>query len=272
VQALNSYNAGDANRFLKTLEESSNLVKSGATAGPFSVFRLDTSDCSSSNKSHGPEIPVPTLPRGQPIDPCSPISLQDFDNQGTSTITRDESETDNPLSLFNIQTSSLDLIVPRSTECDSWTASLLSHYILQLADILQPINHPQNPFRTIHVHYAMAGPLATLSEASLSTQARPKSSRAILHSLISASAFHLRGYEAVQHIAWTMYDKIGRLHRLQALNWLQQDLVEPPKDAEALYMTMSASLTLVTSDVRRRVHVWSLETNTVYVARGRRFY
>ncbi|KEF60176.1 uncharacterized protein A1O9_05026 [Exophiala aquamarina CBS 119918] len=80
-------------------------------------------------------------------------------------------------------------------------------------------------------------------------QGSSKSSRAILHSLISASAFHLRGHKTERDTSWHMYDEIGRLNRLQALKLLQEDLIEQPKDAEAIYMTMSASLTLVTADI-----------------------
>lgn len=252
-QVLDSYNTADVARYLETLDDSSSLAENGATAGPFSVFRLNSSDCSSLNESYEFEMPLLNLPSSHPVKCSFPEFWQDVDNEETMTIRPNESKTGQPLISFNIQSPSLGLIIPSSADLDSRTADLLSHYILQLADILQPIYHPRNPFRTIHVHYAVAGPLTRVPEASVSMQGRSSSSRAILHSLISASAFHLRGYETERHMSWDMYDEIGRLNRLQALKWLQEDLVEPPKDAEALYMTMSASLTLVTADVRRRI-------------------
>jgi len=250
TQGVDSYNTEDVTRCLETLDGFDSLAGNGATSGPFSVFRLDASDHPSLNENHEREISASALPSKHPVQRPLPLHLQILDKEETSNIRDNESDAGAPSIPPNIQSSSPVLIIPSSGALDSRATSLLSHYILQLADILQPICHPRNPFRTIHVHYAVAGPLARVPEASVSMQNHPKSSRAILHSLISASAFHLRGYETERHTSWKMYDEIGRLNRLQALKWLQEDLIEPPKDAEALYMIMSASLTLVTADVR----------------------
>ncbi len=249
TQVLNSYNAKEADRYLEILEECSTLPNCDATVGPYSIFQARSLGCPNWDEPRNAE--VSPSPPARSSEPCSLILTQDLDGNDTSTSLAGESETEDAASLDLLDTPepSLGLVVPGSTICDSWTDSLLFHYVSKLADILQPINHPHNPFRTIHVQYAMAGSSAIAAEASLTKKGSPKGNTAILHSLISTSAFHLRGHNLDRHGTWAMYDKIGRLHRLQALRCLQLDLVEPPRDAEALYTAMSASLTLVTSDV-----------------------
>ena len=190
----------------------------------------------------------------QSLGHSSPSVLHDLDTREPTSGTAGEFESEEQEELKI----SLGLVVPSSTKEFSSVVSLLAHYISQLADILQPIHHPQNPFHTIHVQYAIANLASTdpMTRCPSFIERCPPGNKAIFHSLISTSAFHLRGHHIpVKHRSWAMYDDIGRVHRLQALKWLQHDLGKPPEDEEALYASMSASLTLVTSDVSFDSHV-----------------
>lgn len=124
---------------------------------------------------------------------------------------------------------------------DSQTAMLMYHYMNHVADLLQPILHPGNPWRTTYIPFALRGcPDLTLSQASAS----PDASLALFHSLLSSAAFHLRNVTG----GCKKLHNLGLHHRAKSLRVLNAALLHPDDpEQHAVYLT--AMLSLVTIDV-----------------------
>lgn len=134
----------------------------------------------------------------------------------------------------------------------SW---LMDNYVHRVANLLQPIPHPQNTYTSIYVPKAMLGFARLLggpSEASSNNQA---TNEAIFYSLMAASAFHLRGTDGHGRL-----DGLARDFRAKAFTHLQKAVEELPGPDSLVRgssqstvlryeATMSAMLTLVTTDV-----------------------
>lgn len=121
---------------------------------------------------------------------------------------------------------------------------LLHHYIINLADLLQAVRHPQNPYRQL---YAPAA-LESVSGTALSTSASfsPKSiiNTVIYHSILAASAFHMWQSNPLQR----EFHRVASQHRQKALFFLQTalDTMRPGAEYKLLLIAM---LSLVTVDV-----------------------
>lgn len=119
---------------------------------------------------------------------------------------------------------------------------LLHNYVIHVADLLQPIQHPCNPYRTLYFPAALqASDLRSHAQAHPTTQVVQS---VLLHSLLASSAFHLWNCDSSN----IKYHKIGSQHRQRALYLLQFALNSSFPAAE--YKTlMMAILSLVTIDV-----------------------
>jgi hypothetical protein len=119
---------------------------------------------------------------------------------------------------------------------------LLHNYVIHVADLLQPIQHPCNPYRTLYFPAALqASNLRSHAHAHPTTQVVQS---VLLHSLLASSAFHLWNCDSSN----IKYHKIGSQHRQRALYLLQSALTSSFPAAE--YKTlMMAILSLVTIDV-----------------------
>ncbi|KAL0934575.1 uncharacterized protein CTRU02_211374 [Colletotrichum truncatum] len=116
----------------------------------------------------------------------------------------------------------------------------MHHYADHIAVLLQPIEHPQNPYRQLYIPAA----LEAASGMSPMKQTNKQSVQSvILHSLLSSSAFHLWNCLPSQ----TSYHKIGSQHRQQAL-FLLQSTIRFEMTTTDYKMLMVAMLSLVTID------------------------
>jgi hypothetical protein len=91
---------------------------------------------------------------------------------------------------------------------------LLHHYTIHVADILQPILHPQNPYRGLYIPAALEGALIS--------QMGPQGDKdnvhvALYHAILASSAFHLWNCDRSQ----LKYREIGVRHRHHAFHQLQ---------------------------------------------------
>jgi arginine metabolism regulation protein II len=125
---------------------------------------------------------------------------------------------------------------------DQETSMLMYHYKNHVAELLQPVFHPRNPWRTTYLPFALEG----CPELCLVQNAVPSSgvSISLFHSILSSAAFHLRNVMGGSR----EYHSLGLQHRAKALRALKSALVAP-KDSRQYTVYLTAMLALVTIDV-----------------------
>lgn len=125
---------------------------------------------------------------------------------------------------------------------DSHTSMLIYHYKDCVADLLQPVFHPRNPWRTTYLPFAIEG----CPDICLMQNAVPSSgvSISLFHSILSSAAFHLRNVTGGSR----EYHNLGLQHRAKSLQALKFALVAP-KDSQQYTIFLTAMLSLVTIDV-----------------------
>lgn len=142
----------------------------------------------------------------------------------------------------------------RATSRDTLINTLLHHYVQNVASVLQPIKHPRNTYSSIYASTAMAVAQRIPWQSSQQSFSIPSSKVALLYSLLTSSAFQLRGHDNNPEA-----DFLARYCRNQSIMQLQlaldslsnssssyQDkMVSRAKSEEVL----SVMLTLVTADV-----------------------
>lgn len=107
---------------------------------------------------------------------------------------------------------------PQTRICDKPETELLfNHYSLHVANILQPLSHIGNPYRSLYVPAALEGSMETLAK-----HAAPNVRLCIFHSLVATAAFHMSSCNPSLH----RYHKTGILHRQMALQCMQLALTE----------------------------------------------
>lgn len=134
----------------------------------------------------------------------------------------------------------LELSLPLFQDCE--TSTLMYHYMDNVADLLQPVLHPSNPWRTTYFPFALEG----CPELFLSQNSSPSSyaSIALFHSLLSSAAFHLRNVTGDAK----RFHKLGLQHRAKSLQALNTALIRPT-DSQLYTVHLTAMLSLVTIDV-----------------------
>lgn len=194
------------------------------SAGPFSVFQTipyvhNTSLCSL--------LPPSTLEVDARL--ADEAQLEDSSNATWNTMNADA------------QVPSLQSLSPRialysSLFHDPDTSMLLHHYANHVAELLQPVRHPGNPWRTTYFQFALDGRQEHGPSSAAST--------AIFHSVLSSAAFHLRNATRSSK----KFHNLGLKHRAKSLHALNAALSHPSNSrGHTLYMT--AMLSLVTIDV-----------------------
>ncbi|KAJ5784464.1 uncharacterized protein N7503_009676 [Penicillium pulvis] len=124
---------------------------------------------------------------------------------------------------------------------DSEISLLLYHYKDHVAGLLQPVLHPENPWRTTYVPFALEGRPDLL----LAQNPAPSStaSTAIFHGLLSSAAFHIRNLTGGSE----RFNNLGFRHRTKALQALKTALVDTD-DPHLYTVQLTAMLSLVTID------------------------
>lgn len=130
---------------------------------------------------------------------------------------------------------------PQTRICDNpETRLLFNHYSLYVANILQPLSHIENPYRSLYVPAALEGSMETPAKNDA-----PSVRLCIFHSLVATAAFHMSSYNPRLH----RYHKIGILHRQMALRCMQLALAEGTSQSNYRQF-MVALCTLLTIGVR----------------------
>lgn len=137
----------------------------------------------------------------------------------------------------------LELSMPLFNDHD--TSMLMYHYMNHVSELLQPVLHPQNPWRTTYFRFALEGCTDAVSGQTSLSLSTSKVSTAIFHGVLSSAAFHLRNAT----IDSNKYHKLGLQHRTKALQALHAALALP-QDTQLYTVYLTAMLSLVTIDVR----------------------
>ena len=91
---------------------------------------------------------------------------------------------------------------------------LFRHYPLNVANLLQPLSHPRNPYQSIYVPIA----LETLQEPSFGRHIPTQSlKRCLFHSIIATAAFHIHSCND----SAPSFHRMGIVHRQFALRCMQ---------------------------------------------------
>jgi hypothetical protein len=121
---------------------------------------------------------------------------------------------------------------------------LMHHYIVNIVDVIQPIQHLHNAYRDLYVPAALEGSIIPTTDSYANDK---PSHSALFHALLSAAAFHLWNCDKSQ----TRYRQIGAQHRYHALHLLQSAV--DSETATANYKTLlTTMLALVTISVSSR--------------------
>lgn len=127
---------------------------------------------------------------------------------------------------------------------DQETSMLMFHYMNHVAELLQPVLHSRNPWRTTYFPFALSGcPELVLCQQNTTTSSQISTS--LFHSLLSAAAFHLRNTTEGS----PKFHHLGLQHRIKALRALNSAIVHPG-DPQLYTLHLTAMLSLVTIDVR----------------------
>lgn len=127
---------------------------------------------------------------------------------------------------------------------DPKTNSLFHHYSLHVADILQPLSHPSNPYLSIYVPAAIEGLSEVLKAARV---AAPSVKLCTFHALVATAAFHLHSCNSFS----TQYHNIGVVHRQIALQCMQLALGDDINKSsyKDLMMAMLSLITIGVSEM-----------------------
>ncbi|KAI1268958.1 fungal-specific transcription factor domain-containing protein [Xylariaceae sp. FL1019] len=149
-----------------------------------------------------------------------------------------------------------------ATECLNRSASrtqlinnFMDHYRHSVANILQPVRHCHNAYRSFYATRAMEKSEVGLRENSMQLKHSSTSQQALLYSLLASAGFHLRSLHKSQDL-----DHLARHFRASAYSHLKEALgslssvnhQELPHVQRPLVMwegVLSVTLTLVTADI-----------------------
>lgn len=140
---------------------------------------------------------------------------------------------------------------------DSAIHRLLDYYVTKVAVLLTPLDHPKNPYASIHFPKALFGAMEQRSRMEHPVEVVASSHVAVFYSILTVASFHLRGSEPASH---QHYDVLARRFRAEAFASVQlllRSLSDQSWDWSNLSDTrtahyeavLSALLCLVTTDV-----------------------
>lgn len=159
-----------------------------------------------------------------------------------------------------IRRSSIDQFISATLCKDVYRISLvtklMNHYMQNVTNVLQPVVYRRSTYNSIYVPEALSGYQKFLLNMTFQDSRVLVPKIAIFFSLLSTSAFHLRGTDTTM-----MFQEIGVDLRIRAQKYLRKAIEILPAnetqfaevthiDAMQLEATLSVILTLVTADVR----------------------
>lgn len=234
-------------KFLSALER--DVAKGGpCQRGPFTAIRRD--GYGQEPRATGSPATSAGLSGSSPTSPPSPVCPEtEAYDETSSFLSMDCTSAASPEE-DEVMAVSLagDAAIPRSifvaVSADTTVNKLMHHYVLHITGLLQPIDHPLNPYRTLYVPAALTAASAPPSQ-SLATAGPSEAMHAVLlHSLMASSAFHLWNCSPAQ----AEYHRLGAQHRSEALRLLKSALERHAASID--YKTlMMAMLSLVSIDV-----------------------
>lgn len=188
-------------------------------------------------------------------------------NQKVSVVVDHLSETDRffPAPLLQ-RDDAIILGCGTSLYVNSNIGELMHNYVDVVADLLQPAQHTDNPYRSLYIPKAIEAAAGGLFVGASGTGSQ--AGTALFHALLAVSAFHLHRRQPCQ----ARYGIQGKLHRIKAFEYLRRSLTDPVA-REDPQTTMSAMLSMVSVDVglkssirddRRQMHA------LMVIAYGRR--
>ncbi|CAK7207173.1 arginine metabolism regulation protein II [Sporothrix eucalyptigena] len=226
------------------------------TIGPFAVFQAEglPNDSSASTRettpaqdSHPPALPAP-LSEDAPSDLAqleinvTPDLSDVIETASSPAISINNDIGPDPIpELGDILSPHFGLAMPLFR--DTQTARLMYHFTNHVAELLQPVLHPGNPWRTTYFTFALQGcPDLWLAQTTASASSS-NASLSLFHSLLSAAAFHLRNSTGNSGD----YHRLALQHRIKALQAL--NVATPQPGNQQLYLIhLTAMLSLVTVD------------------------
>ncbi|KAJ5177934.1 Amino acid/polyamine transporter I [Penicillium coprophilum] len=135
------------------------------------------------------------------------------------------------LSLAILPSPHIELSIPIFK--DSNTSMLMYHYKNHVAELLQPVFHPRNPWRTTYLPFALEG----------------CPDLCLVQNTVPSSVYYHRPH-SISGMSWggsREYHNLGLQHRAKALRALKSSLVAP-KDSQQYTVYLTAMLSLVTID------------------------
>lgn len=220
-----------------------NNHEQSCSTGPFSVFRWQANDI---RGSHSPATSTSTTSisneenvgysyQYSERDHSSFYDPTDAGSQGSLASPVDvawQLEASSPVtfgsSLLSAPSSSIfqDPVIDR----------LMKNYVLNVADVLPPLPHPESPYASVYVPNALVGAAnLVFGVGDLGTDL-PSSNVAVFYALLATSAFQLRGSVGRTDSG---FDLIGRSFRAKAYASLQKALEEPPVPNENYSLSKS---------------------------------
>ena len=222
--------------------------------GPFSVFQVVPTvhrTVPLANNAPDDETPTEKVKPSTSFDELQSVSMSVVSTEAPSYCNTIDNSSPSDIELHtNSQIEPVDIDSPRFGLSmplfrDAQMAQLIYHFTNHVTELLQPVLHPGNPWRTTYLSFALQGcPNLWLSQTATPT-ASSKASLSLFHSLLAAAAFHLRNSADGS----VNYHKLALQHRIKALQALNS--ASPQPYDEKLYLVqLTAMLSLVTVDVR----------------------
>lgn len=231
--------------------------------GPFAVFRANSAEAGVRTVSSSTPTPMAEIP-------CVTVPLKDRELGGADSFGHEQGfhpgaldSTVSPAMLSIVScVGQLIKLDPSPLSESQWgavispylglsmpmhrdhnTSMLLDHYLNHVAERLQPVLHPGNPWRNTYFSLAIEGS-SELFLCQTSTASSTHASVALFHGLLSAAAFHLRNTTN----GHSGFRQLGLKHRVQALRALKLAMASS-YDLRLYNVTLTAMLALVTIDV-----------------------
>lgn len=211
------------------------------STGPFSVFRGHTNDL---NVSHSPATSTSTTSISNEDNAgdiyqysegsiTTPSEYLDTGSQGSLTSPANSWHTEDSLVMYS---SPMSTVSSSSIFEDPVIDRLMKNYVLNVANVLPPLPHPDSPYASVYVPNAMVGAASLIFGVGDLGTNLPSSNVAIFYALLATSAFQLRGSGVRSDSG---FDLIGRSFRAKAFASLQKALEELPVQSRNYPLTES---------------------------------
>lgn len=215
------------------------------STGPFSVFRGHVND---TRASHSPPTSASTISVSNDENTRYAYDYSEGDHNSFYDLADAESQTSlvSPEDVaWQLEASSpmafgspLSIAPNSSIFSDPVIDRLMKNYVLNVANVLPPLPHPDSPYASVYVPNALVGAANLIFGVGDSGTDLPSSNVAVFYALLATSAFQLRGSGGRIDSG---FELIGRSFRAKAFASLQKALEESPAPNE--HYTLSKSYT-----------------------------